>query len=219
MSTVTKSRISSAKKIRNRIRTRYLFHVTNGEKAPKLKRSYQRWKAHVARLNKAYERDHNPRNRAVKYSKTLLGLVEKPPFSNKGGFITDMQLELGRAYVGVAWCGTFCVHILRKVGVKFKNPQRVAYVPYIVQDAKAGVNGFRDWLDAEDGRPGDLASLFNQTHVAFIVKKVAGGYITREGNTSAGISGSQSNGGGSFERFRPFSDIDGVAAVDYASAY
>ncbi|WP_281783767.1 hypothetical protein [Sinimarinibacterium flocculans] len=219
MSKVTKSRKNTAKRIRDRLRTRYLFHVTKGDKAPKLKRAYQRWKTHVVRLNRAYERQHDPRKRALAYSKTLLGLSEKPPGSNRGGKITDMQLEIGKAFVGSPWCGTFLLHILRKVGVKFANPARVAYVPYIVQDAKAGVNGFKEWKVRSAGNPGDLISLFGQRHVALVIKKVKGGYITREGNTSSGITGSQSNGGGSYERFRPFSDVDGVAVPDYASAY
>lgn len=216
MSKVTKSRISIAEKIRNRLRSRYLFHVTKGDKAPKLKRSYQRWKAHVARLNRAYERQHDPRKRAIKLSKTFLGLVEKPPFSNRGGMITTMQLFFGRPYVGQPWCGVFVGYILAQVGVPVTS--RVAYVPYIVQDAKAGRNGFKEWRGPKEGNPGDLIPLFNQRHVAKVIKKLSNGYITREGNTSPGITGSQSNGGGSYERFRPFSDVDGVAVPDYRAA-
>lgn len=213
MSKVTKSRIKTARKITKRQRARYLFHVKNGERATKLKRSYQRWKAHLARLNRAWEKQEDPIRRAVAYSKTTLGLVEKPPYSNRGPGITSRQRSFGAQFVGQPWCGILVGDILRFAGVKVTS--RVAYVPYIKEDAKRGINGFKDWLGPESGRPGYVACLFDLAHTAFIVKKVPGGYITREGNTSPGITGSQSNGGGSFERFRPFSDVDGVAVPDY----
>jgi hypothetical protein len=57
-----------------------------------------------------------------------------------------------------------------------------------------------------------------EIRTAMAVERVPGGYRTREGNTSRGTSGSQSNGGGVHNRFRPDSSIVYIVRPDWESA-
>jgi hypothetical protein len=93
---------------------------------------------------------------------------------------------------------------------------RIAAVAFIEDDAKAGKNGFKSWKGVKSGQPGDLVVLFGRgVHVGFIEKRQGSGYVTIEGNTSSGAGGSQSNGGGSYRRYRPYSQVHGIAVPDY----
>lgn len=140
-----------------------------------------------------------------------IGKTEQPAGSNMApwGLSAWIKHFLGLNY-GVPWCGLFVGHCLETAGVAVTG--RVAAVSYIYADAKAGANGFEKLVPITAGQPGDAVGLFGiSTHVAMVKKRVPGGYLTREGNTSFSQSGSQSNGGACAERIRPYSDVVYVA--------
>lgn len=164
---------------------------------------------------------------ALKWIAQYVGKTEQPPGSNRAPWgLTDWQLALGAWLVGQAWCGTIVGTALIRAGVKGVN-SRVASVWFILEDGLAGRNGMRRVIyrrktgtgSVRDGQPGDLLGIGGEgTHVAMAVERVPGGYRTREGNTSPGTSGSQSNGGGVWERFRPDSSIVYIVRPDWESA-
>lgn len=147
------------------------------------------------------------------------GVYENPPGSNRGGKITVWQRDLGDWLIGQAWCGVFVGTALRHAGVDGIN-YRVASVWFILVDALAGRNGFKECVyrrstghgSVLNGQPGDAVGLFSEnTHVELIVRRVPGGFDTCGGNTSAGADGSQSNGDGVYRRFRPDSAVVYIA--------
>lgn len=153
------------------------------------------------------------------------GITEQPPGSNRDNRvdgITAAQKRLGAWLVGLPWCGVWCANGLLAGGVKGVT-YRLASVAFIEDDAKAGRGPFRDWQPRSKFRRvlrGDLVVLFGRgVHVETVraFKKVGGAWYVRTdgGNTSGGPGGSQSNGGGSFPRWRPLSDVYGFARVDY----
>lgn len=161
---------------------------------------------------------------AVAFAGRYIGKTEHPPGSNKAPWgLTSWQRELaggGDWLIGEAWCGTFVWACLTKGGGVRGLTARTASVWFILEDALAGRNGWQRCVyrrktghgSLTAGRAGDAVGLYGEgTHVALIVKRVAGGYITREGNTSRDVWGSQSNGGGCFERFRPDSAVVYIA--------
>lgn len=186
-------------------------------KKNKALRQFRRKRGAREEAERDYDREKKKtrRERAIEYAPTRLGLVENPPGSNRGGFITTMQKAFGDWLVGLAWCGVFAGYILRHVGVKVTY--RVASVNNIVNDAKAGKHGFRKWRSNErDVEAGDLAVIFGpDVHVEFVLEVTATGCWTAGGNTSPGAGGSQSNGGGSYRRFRTWAEIYGIAVPDY----
>lgn len=153
---------------------------------------------------------------ALAWARQWVGKTEQPAGSNRAPWgLTDWQQALGSWLVGQAWCGVYCGTALKNAGVQGVT-SRVAGVVLILDDAMNSRNGMRSVLyrrqtghgDVGFGRPGDLVGLFGEsTHVGMIEKRVPGGWQTLEGNTSAGNSGSQSNGGGCFRRTRPDSAV------------
>lgn len=221
MSAVSKARNSYINSIvkERALRSRLIFHRKNGKRAAKLRKAYLRARRdRVAK--KAYyvklKNSNTPRVRAIKYASTLLGAKEVPAYSNRGPKVTPWQRSFGEWLVGQPWCGVFVGVILRHVGVNVNS--RIAAVSYIEDDAKAGRNGFKQWKSAKQGRGGDVVVLFGRgIHTGFILSHDArlGGYWTAEGNTSPGSAGSQSNGGGSYKRFRPYNQVYGIAVPRY----
>ena len=94
----------------------------------------------------------------------------------------------------VSWCAAQC-SISEDIILKF------AYVPY-------GVDFFKKKgrYKPADGRykpqPGDIVFFGNSDHVGIVEKVQGSNIITIEGNTSAGSSGSQTNGEGVYRRTR-----------------
>lgn len=138
---------------------------------------------------------------------------------------TDLPLILGWIHdclgirYRVAWCGVFVWHCLRAAGVPVTG--RMASVAFVLADALAGRNGMKECVyrrstghgNVKAGRPGDVAGLYGENvHEGLVVKRVLGGYLTREGNTS---SASQSNGRAVEEKFRPDSAIAYLARPAY----
>lgn len=165
---------------------------------------------------------------AIAFLARYVGKTESPAGSNKAPWgLTDWQRELanGASYlVGAAWCGTAVGIALKRAGVKGIT-SRCASVWFILEDALAGRNGFAKCVyrrktglgSVGAGKPGDAVGLYGEgTHVGLIEKRVAGGYQTLEGNTSSGASGSQSNGGGLYRRFRPDSAVVYIARPNWS---
>ena len=123
-----------------------------------------------------------------------LGTTESPANSNKVRYNTWYY---GREVSGDAypWCMAFVQWVFDRAG----KP-----LPY----KTANCSGLLTWYQknkqeciVSDPKPGDII-IYNFSHTG-IVESVASRSITAiEGNTSAGDSGSQSNGGGVFRRTR-----------------
>ncbi|MBS3928045.1 MAG: hypothetical protein KGZ65_06235 [Sphingomonadales bacterium] len=210
-----KRRVSDQESRVAKTRSRVISHAKAGRRAPRLRRLLARQRGTLARLRQALARSRDPRTIARRWAAAQVGTVESPPGSNRGGNITIWQKFFGAWLVGLAWCGVFVGRALAYAGVAVTH--RVASVANIEDDAKAGRNGFKLWRGPREGRAGDVAVLFARgVHVELIAKRVAGGYITYGGNTSPeGGGGSQSNGGGVYRRFRPYSQVHGIAVPDY----
>jgi hypothetical protein len=159
-------------------------------------------------------RELTSRERAVTYARGFNGTTEKPPGSNAGGPITRWEHALGLG--AVPWCGVACAAWLRHAGVQGVT-WRLASVALIGDDARASAGPFAGWTtDRAKVRPGDLVVLFGENvHVGMVERVGPDGVHTIEGNTSAGSSGRQSNGGGVFRKVRPFADVVGFALVRY----
>lgn len=129
-----------------------------------------------------------------------IGTTEKPPGSNR--------TKYGEAYGlnGYAWCLQFAWWVLTKCGVPMIKS---AYTPTAADWFADQKRGFSNDSKA---KPGDLVffnfpdSLDRIQHVGFVVENTGTGLITIEGNTSAGSSGSQDNGGGVFQRTRGYGE-------------
>jgi hypothetical protein len=159
------------------------------------------------------------RQKAVAYAKRHAGRVmEQPAGSNRGGLITVWQRSFGDWLVGQPWCGVFAGICMQAGGAKGVT-SRVAAVAFIEDDARATRGPYAGWSgDPRHARPGDLVVLFGRgVHVEIVTGHTGGALTTVGGNTSAGATGSQSNGGGCFRRVRPYSAVHGIAHVRYPS--
>lgn len=168
------------------------------------------------------------RGKALRWWTLHRGFKEDPPGSNRDSRldgITAAQRRLGAWLVGLPWCGTWVANALLAAGVQGVN-YRQASVALIEDDARAGKAPFRDWLpptlsNARRCLRGDAVVLFGRgVHVEGLraLKYVVGvGWCLRTegGNTSSGVVGSQSDGGGSYARVRPLTSVYGFARVDY----
>ena len=121
-------------------------------------------------------------------------------------------------YNGVPYCAMFVSWVLTQAGMT--PPGGIfAYCP-------TGLNNARRLGRVRDKRaakPGDIVFFdWNRDGVADhvgIVTANRGSYIeTIEGNTSAGVRGSQSNGGGVYRRARSMSLVMAVASPQYSGA-
>lgn len=167
----------------------------------------------------------------MRWLSTHRGLTEQPYGSN-----TDRRSDGIRAaqrrcanggywLLGQPWCGVWAWNALNAAKVKGLT-SRLASVAFIEDDARAGRGCFRDWVTTSDRRwkrkvlRGDLVVLFGRGVHVEVVRSTRtrwlGYVVTDGGNTGPeGGSGSQSNGGGSYRRRRPISQIHGFARVDY----
>lgn len=126
------------------------------------------------------------------------GYTENPPGSNR----TKFADEAGHPN-GYAWCHTFCVAIGKRVGLDM--PAAVAATAYTPSGVTAWKAAGRWGRTPQSGDWGYLNfdSDAGPEHVAIVVSVLPDGRVhTIEGNTSATSSGSQSNGGGVYERYR-----------------
>jgi hypothetical protein len=124
-----------------------------------------------------------------------VGYVERPV--NR----TKFAAEAGHSD-GAPWCASFVVAMARRVGLKL--PSESPYTPSMA-DAFEQAHRF-------DGNPQPGALMFMDfpdavariQHVGIVISVRPDGQLnTVEGNTSAGPTGSQHNGGGVYRRVRP----------------
>jgi hypothetical protein len=133
-------------------------------------------------------------------ARSQIGVVEAPPRSN-------MQMY-GKWYGmnGVPWCAIFATWCDQTGGTpteSFARGRKYAYVPYIVNDARLGLNGLSITSRPE---PGDLVCYDwgrdgEYDHVGIVRSRVdsQGHFVAVEGNTS---NADNSNGGQVMERTR-----------------
>lgn len=172
-----------------------------------------------------------PRGKALRWLTNHRGLTEQPAGSNwdnrKDGIAAAIK-RCGFTFP-VPWCGVWHYNALRAAGVKGIS-SRQASVALIEDDARAKRAPYsHGWLPspARTGKHwksvfrGDAVVLFGYgVHVETLRDcswryRMLGVIVTDAGNTSSGVTGSQSNGGGSYKRKRRISDIRGIARVDF----
>lgn len=187
----------------------------NKAQIQKIKSWRRRRKRQLDKLTKTGQR------KVVEEALRHVGKTESPAGSNRGPHPITTCQEHVIGYSGVAWCGCFAgwlAEVFAQVGA---IGVRVAYCPYIEEDARLGRNGFAGKVALDAGAPGDFA-VFDWTddgiedHVAVIVENHHDGtYTTVEGNTSFDDAGSQSNGGCIALRRRSINDFACIARPDY----
>lgn len=155
---------------------------------------------------KRHPKPLGPRASALKFAKAQIGVKEQPAGSNSGPKIDDWQKEAGMGHG--PWCGAFVGAVLRHVGVKVTD--RITYVPYILEDAKTGRNGFVKIVPWGERQAGDIFVYQWDTgpvdHTGIYTGSDQDGLaLVIEGNT-----GNDSNGGEVMQRAR---DRKFVAAV------
>lgn len=143
--------------------------------------------------------------RALDILRPLVGTREDPAGSNN---------HLVSRWYGVQgpWCAMAVTYAMVRAGsTGFVKGSYYAYVPFMVIDARAGRRGLQvvSRADAKAGdivcfdwQRGDGRNPYSFDHVGLLRSGVRadGVFQTREGNTSDDWSGSQSNGGGLYDR-------------------
>lgn len=171
-----------------------------------------------------------PRGRALRWLSTHRGITEQPYGANWDHRKDGIAAAIKRTGFNfpVPWCGCWLYSAL-KAGHVHGISSRLASVSLIEHDAKAHRAPFRGWISkpARTGRHwkrvyrGDAVVMFGPGVHVETIRSVAWVYRrlglirTDGGNTSSGDSGSQSNGGGSFARWRRIRDIWGIGLVNY----
>lgn len=166
----------------------------------------------------------SPRQAALKHLEARVGYTENPPGSNfdsrPDGIHTAQDATAQGAHWldRTFWCGEWCYYALEAAGVQGLDSS-LASVALIEDNARAGRKCFVGWTNnKKQVRPGDLVVVGGRgVHVETCrAKPLSDGSVpTYGGNTSAGVAGSQSNGGGAFKRVRAPSEIYGFALVRY----
>lgn len=143
-------------------------------------------------------------NGAMKAAYQKLGVIDR-----RGDFVWSLVYPQWAGKAGYAWCGGFMVWAYRQVGVDLMRCAWWFYTPYIVNFARS--HGFWRATSSYGAQP-----LFdwNRDGVADHVGAAnpdpnSASYRSIEGNTSSGVVGSQSNGGGVWQRYRNRGDILG----------
>lgn len=152
----------------------------------------------------------------IEKAKSFIGTTEYPPNSNNVIFNTDYY---GHPVYGdnFPWCMTFVWDIFRMCGASelFYDGQKTSSCPCLMEWAKRTgqfVTGeYKEGdvliMDFDDEKDGD--------HTGFCIRDNGSDVTTVEGNTSSNNYGSQSNGGGVFERTRSKSVITGAYRPKY----
>ena len=118
-----------------------------------------------------------------------LGSTESPAGSNRTKYGKWMGLD------GQPWCMSFVQWCCAQIGqpLPFRTGSCSALLAWYKQNKPECI--------VEEPRPGDII-IYNFGHTGFVERVQSGTVIAIEGNTSAGDSGSQDNGGGVFRRTR-----------------
>ncbi|MDR2985259.1 MAG: hypothetical protein LBV34_10500 [Nocardiopsaceae bacterium] len=174
----------------------------------------QRAVARAPELRSRYEARKQGARAAVRWARSKIGAHENPAGSNWGQPVQDWITFTG--YDGpVFWCGCFVAYaVVKKGGANVPERIRLGYDEYIIDDARAGRNGFERAVSAEQARPGDIATV-SFRHIGLVVGRTKDGLIhTIDGNTSAS-DGSNPNGGQVAEHRRPVSEVTCVGRLRY----
>lgn len=175
-----------------------------------------RSKAAVRRSKKCHQQlaAGSDGEKALAYLSRYAGKTESPAGSNDAPFLRAWRTALSMAWMnGQPWCGFACIAAW-ELGAKHPIPRDTTYTPTIVSRALRG-DGFKA-VHSTEAKEGDLV-VFDfdgggADHVGLARGPAVGGLIpTCEGNTSSSDAGSQSNGGGVFNRVRPVGLIAVVA--------
>lgn len=166
----------------------------------------------------------NPRQAVMKHHEKRVGYTENPAGSNcdtrSDGIRTaqDKTAGGGTWLRYQPWCGCWCYYGLDSVDVKGMGSW-MASVASIETRAKQREGCFRGWTtNGQLARPGDLVVIGGYgVHVETVREKpFSDGTVgTYGGNTSPGVYGSQSNGGGAYRRMRYPREVRGYALVRY----
>jgi hypothetical protein len=137
----------------------------------------------------------------LRMATTQIGIKESPPNSNQCKYCTWYGMVGPWCAIFVSWCD--CIG--DNPSGRFKKGSRYAYVPYIVNDARLGVNGLSI---TSSPKPGDLVCYDwswdgEHDHVGIFESGNAGSFKAIEGNTSAS---NNSNGGEVMRRTRSSSE-------------
>jgi hypothetical protein len=151
---------------------------------------------------------------AVKWALSQQGVTETPYGSNWGEPVQTWIKNCGYTYA-VPWCGCFAREaVVGHGGADIPADHRLGYAGYISDDARNGANGMRA-VPFDEAQPGDLLVFWGSAHIGVCVERNGDTLTTIEGNTSSGSSGSQSNGGGVYQRTRYRGDVTTVARPAY----
>lgn len=139
-----------------------------------------------------------------------IGYTESPPGSNRTKFAAEAGFPNGQA-----WCATGLVAIAKRVGLA---------LPLYTPNASALVNSFGNIHIAP--QPGDFvgyhfdgeAAGIDHVGVVESVDMLRAQVTSIEFNTSSGVAGVQSNGGGVYRRTRPFAQVVGFGRPAYQGA-
>lgn len=164
----------------------------------------------------------NPRELLVAHFAQRDGYTEQPAESNcddrDDGIRTaqDKTAGSGTWLRGEPWCGCWCYYALDAAGVT-GMASWMASVASIEDRARDKLSPFKGWTtDRSQVKAGDLVVIGGYGVHVETVRGFSGSYtLTWGGNTSAGTSGSQSNGGGSYQRSRYPSEVRGYALVRF----
>lgn len=178
-------------------------------------------------INKAYAQFNGSvvgaRDKALNFwQKPRVGWTEIPPGSNtdnRTNGIKHAQILCaggGSWLVGEPWCGAWCFAAMHVAGVEGID-SHVASVFLIEKYARAQAKCYQGWtMNKAETLPGDLVVIGGSgIHVEMIRGYNGANVLTYGGNTSPGIQGSQSNGGGAYARERFPHEIHGFAQVEY----
>jgi hypothetical protein len=186
------------------------------------------WDATCVQLTEdAYKQAHPPpqqkgRELLFDHFEQRDGYTEQPADSNcdtrPDGIRTAQDLTAqGSTWLrNEPWCGCWCYYALHQAGVTGMNSW-MASVASIEDRAKQKLAPFTGWTtDRAKVRLGDLVVVGGYgVHVETVRGFSGSNTLTWGGNTSAGTSGSQSNGGGAYHRTRYPSEVRGYALVRY----
>lgn len=159
------------------------------------------------------------REEALKKAKSQLGVKENPAGSNVVKFSTWYGL------IG-SWCAMFVTwsYEQAKDTKTFAKGSKYAYTPYMVRDARAGVNGM-SLLTVNEVKPGDIVmydwggaglkgGYYATDHTGLFEKwinKASGEFTAIEGNTAVG---NDSNGGEVMRRTRTINFVSALIRVE-----
>jgi peptidoglycan hydrolase-like protein with peptidoglycan-binding domain len=180
--------------------------------------------AHSIQLYKGYQEAAagGGREAAIQHMQKRTGYTEQPANSNCDNRSDGIRTAQDHTAGGGTWlryqpwCGCWCYYALEAGGVQ-KIDSHLASVASIEDAARSGSKCYRGWTtDRSKVKKGDLVIIGGYgVHVEMVRGFSGANTLTHGGNTSPGTSGSQSNGGGAYQRTRYPSEVRGYALVRY----